>query len=208
MRCRSSALRVFVGLLLNAYLLDALLSLHLLEAHWRLSLGVHAVQLQVLGLPTLIRGRECLLVLEHGRLVVSVALGRSKRKPQAVGVDGQSNVLTHLGTVFDSHLLTCSADTFVGRITVVVEVLALTAQVFSLPQLLDLLRGRSAASVDVRSIVRVASRSVLGGYCYVSRHDLRVNSSVAPTLFKIVSLLRSYLLRVLEALGPLLVVLE
>jgi len=195
-------------LLLNAYLLDALLSLHLLEAHWRLSLGVHAVELEVLGLPTLIGGRECLLVLEHGGLVVSVALGRSKRKAQAVGVDGQSNILAHLGTVFDSHLLTCSADTFVGRIAVVVEVLALTAQIFSLPQLLDLLRSRSAASVDVRSIVRVTSGGVFRGYCYVSGHDLRVDSSVLTTLFKIVSLLGSYLLRVLEALGALLVVLE
>lgn len=77
LRCRSSALGVFVGLLLSAYLLNALLRLHLFKAHGRLGLRVHTVELQVL-LPAFVSSRERCLVLEL-RLVVGVVLRSCER---------------------------------------------------------------------------------------------------------------------------------
>lgn len=76
---------------MNAYLLDPLLSLHLLEAHRRLSLGVESVELQVLVVASFFGGGECWLVLEL-RSVLLVALRRRKRESEAVGVDGESDV--------------------------------------------------------------------------------------------------------------------
>ena len=75
-RCRSSALNVFrVRLFLDDHLvlLDTLLSLHLLEAHGRLGLGVKAVKLQVLIVTVVLifcSSGECRLVLEQSRMVI------------------------------------------------------------------------------------------------------------------------------------------
>lgn len=88
-RCRSSALGVFrVRLFLNGplVLLDALLSLHLLEAHRRLSLGIESVELQVLVVASFFSSSECRLILEHGGLVVGVAIRRNERKSKSMCV--------------------------------------------------------------------------------------------------------------------------
>jgi hypothetical protein len=87
-----------------------------------------------------------------------------------VGVHRKSDVhiLTHgsgLGAAFHSYLLSGRAGTFVGWVAIIVQMLALAAQVFSLCQLLDVLRSRSASSVDVGCVgVPIA----LGRHCHVS----------------------------------------
>lgn len=110
------------------------------------------------------------------------------------------SIHARLGAALNSHLLASSTRArFVGWVTVVVQVLTFTAHVFSLAELLDLLRGGRASPVNVRSRV-----SILGRHCYVGRHDLRVNSAIVVSrlLLQVVSLLSSHLLLILIVLRP------